>query len=173
MARIKIANARLSFPSLFRKASFQEGQEGKYEATLIVPKKGNEAWKKEVDAIIEEGIKEAKLGKVSSDKKFIKDGDEDFDLEKYPEYENSWIVKASNNKRPTTIAKDKTPVVEEDELFYAGCYVNASIEPWYQNNSYGKRVNANLLGVQFSKDGEPFGAGAVDVTDDFDDIDDL
>ena len=39
-------------------------------------------------------------------------------------------------------------------------------------NSFGKRINANLYGVQFVKDGEAFGMGPVDVTDDFDDLSD-
>jgi hypothetical protein len=41
---------------------------------------------------------------------------------------------------------------------------------WTQNNSYGKRVNANLLGVQFYKDGEPFAAGEIAGDDDFEDF---
>ena len=63
-----------------------------------------------------------------------------------------------------------TAVVEEDNIIYGGCYVNASISFWGQNNKWGKRVNANLYGIQFSKDGEPFGLGPVDVSEDFDDI---
>ena len=35
--QIIIKNARLSFPSLFKKASF-EGKEGKFEATFLIPK---------------------------------------------------------------------------------------------------------------------------------------
>jgi hypothetical protein len=37
----------------------------------------------------------------------------------------------------------------------------------------GQRVLCNLYGVQFLKDGEPFGAGDVDVTEEFDDLDDI
>ena len=37
MAKIKLNNVRLSFPSLFHKASFQ-GSEGKYEATFLLSK---------------------------------------------------------------------------------------------------------------------------------------
>lgn len=170
MAKIKVTNARLSFPSLFKKAVFEDGQgEGKFEATFIIPKKGNEAWYKSVTQQIDAAKKEAKTEKIPSDKLFIKDGD-DFDMEKYPEYADSWIVKAANSKRPTTIDRDKTTVVEADELFYAGCYVNGIIEPWVQNNKYGKRVNANLLGVQFVKHGEPFGDAKVASVDDFDEV---
>jgi len=167
MATIKIQNARLSFPSLFKKASFDGTTEGKYEATLLFPKSD----KKTYDAIMKviDEAKALKKTKVGADKIFIKDGD-DID---YDGYEGMWAVKASNNKRPTVINRDKTPVTEDDEIFYAGCYVNAIIEPWVQDNQFGKRVNSNLLGVQFVKDGEPFGDGGTKVTeDDFDDIED-
>jgi hypothetical protein len=62
-------------------------------------------------------------------------------------------------------------LTEDDNVVYAGCYVNAIITLWVQNNSYGKRVNAQLDGVQFAKDGEPFGAGGIDA-DEFDLLDD-
>jgi len=164
MANIKIPNARLSFPSLFQKAEFN-GQVGKYEATLLFPKSDTKTY----DAImagIEATKKDAKI-KVGADKLCIKDGD---DIE-YDGYAGHWAVKASNGKRPTVINRDKTPLVEEDEVVYAGCYVNAIIDFWGQNNSYGKRVNANLLGIQFFKDGEAFGDGGKTAdADEFDDI---
>jgi hypothetical protein len=39
---------------------------------------------------------------------------------------------------------------------------------WIQNNRYGKRCNANLIGVQFVADDEAFGEGRInkDVVDD-------
>jgi hypothetical protein len=167
MSKIKIANGRLSFPSLFKKASFNGSDDGKYEATILFPKSDTETYDKIMDAI--EQCKKDNKVKVPSDKTFIKDGDE----VDYDGYEGMWAVKASNKVRPTVVDRQRTPLVEEDNIIYAGCYVNVFIEPWAQNNSYGKRVNANLLGVQFVKDGEPFGDGAkVASTDDFDEIDD-
>jgi len=181
MATIKIQNARLSFPSLFRKSVFEGSTDGKYEATFIIPKEGKGHLKiagKEVTGealmgFIDQYAKDNKLGKLSRERLFVKDGDDLFDLDKYPEYEGHWVIKGSNTKRPTVLNRDRTPVTEDDEVFYAGCYVNAIIEPWAQNNNFGKRVNSNLLGVQFVKDGEPFGDGGTKVTeDDFDDIED-
>jgi hypothetical protein len=55
--RIKLKNVRLSFPSLFKKATF-EGVETKYEATFIIDKsdkKTIEAIKAEINNLIEEG----------------------------------------------------------------------------------------------------------------------
>ena len=162
--RVTIPNARLSFPSLFTKSSFQ-GKEGKYEGTFLFPKTDTKTYKK-VIAAIEATREEGKLGKVPASKLCILDGDE---IE-YDGYEGMWAVKATNSKRPTVINRDKSPIVEDDDIIYAGCYVNAIISPWAQNNDFGKRVNANLLGVQFVKDGEPFGDAVVANADDFDEV---
>jgi len=60
-------------------------------------------------------------------------------------------------------------LTENDNRIYAGCYVNAIVVLWAQNNNYGKRINANLLGVQFVADGSPFGDGGTSAgVDDFD-----
>ena len=168
--KIKIQNARLSFPSLFRKASFN-GVETKYEATLLLNKQDHA----EVIASIQKAIKEKitvdlKGAKLGADKLCLRDGD---DVE-YDGYAGHMSLKASNKKRPTVIGRDKAPVTEDDNIIYGGCYVNAIITLWAQNNSYGKRVNAQLDGVQFVRDGEPFGDGgiSVDQFDGFDDGDD-
>jgi len=166
MAKIKL-QGRLSFPNIFERASF-EGQEGKYEATILFPKSDTETYDK-IIAAIEQCKKENKNTKVPAAKYFIQDGDE----KEYDGYEGMWAVKAGNDKRPTVLNRDKTPLVKEDEVLYAGCYVNAIIEPWSQNNKWGKRINANLLGIQFVKDGEEFGDGAkVAGADEFDDLED-
>lgn len=166
--KIKIQNARLSFPSLFRKASFN-GVETKYEATLLLNKQDHA----EVIASIQKAIKEKitvdlKGAKLGADKLCLRDGD---DVE-YDGYAGHMSLKASNKKRPTVIGRDKAPVTEDDNIIYGGCYVNAIIELWAQNNEYGKRVNANLLGVQFVRDGEPFASGETVGADDFDDLSD-
>ena len=165
---ILIPNARLSFPSLFKKTSFQgTGANEKFEATFLFPKTDKKTYKALIDAI-EECKTEAKLGKLSPQKICIKDGDES----EYDGYEGMWSVKATNSKRPTVLNRDKTPLTEEDEVIYAGCYVDAIVAPWAQDNEFGKRVNANLLGVRFVKDGEPFGDAVVASADDFDDLED-
>ena len=166
MSKMMLKNVRLSFPSIFKKAEF-DGNVGKFEATFLIDK-ADEKTKAMLDDAIAAAIAEAKV-KVPSDKRCLKDGDES----EYDGYEAHWSFKAASSKRPTVIDRDKTPVVEEDEKLYAGCYVNAVVDLWIQNNKFGKRVNANLYGVQFVKDGEPFGLGATDVSEDFDDLDDL
>ncbi len=165
--KFKLKNVRLSFPSIFKRSEFN-GQEGKFEATFLINKEQQKDLIKEIEAKIALIQKDNKA-KVSPDKICFKDGD----FVDYDGYEGHMSIKAGANRRPTVIDRDKTPLVEDDGKPYAGCYVNAVLELWYQDNSYGKRVNCNLLGIQFSKDGDSFGAGDTDVTDDFDDEDDM
>ena len=167
MAKIKLQNVRLSFPSLFKRAQF-DGKETKFEATFLLNKDEQADQIEALEAAIEEAIKEANI-KVPKDKRALRDGDD----AEYDGYEGCMSLKCSSNKRPTVIDRDKTPLAEYDDVIYAGCYVNAIVDFWVQNNGYGKRVNANVYGVQFVKDGEAFGSGPVDVTDDFDDLEDL
>jgi hypothetical protein len=167
--KIALKNVRLSFPSLFHKATF-EGVETKYEATLLLDKDDHADAIKDIRSQMQAGIK-AKLdgAKLGADKLCLKDGaDSDYDG-----YGNAWTLKAANAKRPLVIDRDKSPLTEDDNRIYSGCYVNASVELWYQKNAYGKRVNANLLGIQFFKDGEAFGEGGTTASgDDFDAFDD-
>ena len=155
---IKIPAARLSFPSLFQMASFNGESTGKYEATFILDKKDHAKQIAEIEAEIARMQKDLKV-KLAADKICLKDGD---DMDR-PEYAGKMTIKASTKKRPLVVNRDKTPIVEDDNIIYAGCYVNAILTLWAQNNAYGKRINAQLDGVQFVRDGEPFGDGGVSV----------
>lgn len=167
MANIKLKNVRLSFPSLFRKAVFN-GEETKYEGTFLLNKTEHAETIKSIEAEIASMLKEHKA-KLSADKICFKDGD---NIE-YDGYADCMTIKASSAKRPLVIGKDKTPLTEDDNVIYSGCYVNAIISLWWQDNSYGKRVNASLEAVQFHKDGQPFGDGGSKASvDDFDIIED-
>ena len=164
MAKLMLKNVRLSFPNLFKRASFQ-GEEGKFEATFLLPKSDTKAYDK-IIMEIENALIAAKV-KIPKDKWFIKDGD---DIE-YDGYEGCWAIKASNNQRPLLIDSDKSQLSEDDGKLYAGSYVNAQIDIWIMNNSWGKRVLANVYGVQHSKDGEQFGMKTTSDVDDFDAFD--
>lgn len=47
---------------------------------------------------------------------------------------------------------------------YGGCYVNAAVKPWFQENQHGYGVRCELVAVQFLRDGEPFGEGHIDAS---------
>lgn len=165
MAKIKIKNVRLSFPSLFRTEKFGEEDTGKYAATFILDKSEHADLIEKIKAAIAKLMKEELKSKIPADKICLKDGDESA----RPEYEGAYTIKASTKKRPLVIDRDRSPIAEEDEKIYSGCYVNAIVTLWAQNNQYGKRINAQLDGVQFYRDGEPFGEGGISV-DEFDEF---
>lgn len=171
MSKIKMQNVRLSFPSLFRHATFGGESTDKFEATFILDKTDHKDLIKQIEKEIKALTKEKFKGKVLPDDKIcLKDGDDTDRVE----FQGKMTIKASTKKRPLVLDRDKSPLVEEDEVVYAGCYVNGLVSLWPQDNQYGKRINAQLDGIQFKKDGEPFGdAGAsADEFDAFDDDDD-
>jgi hypothetical protein len=99
----------------------------------------------------------------------IKDGDTKAD---YDGFEGNRFVSTRADKRPGVYDRDKSVLVAADGRPYSGCYANVMVEIWAQDNSYGKRINAQLLGVQFSRDGDSFGGGAQAAkADDFPDLD--
>lgn len=175
---LRIDNVRASYPHLFRpfKGKGKDGKEdktAKYSIKLILPKSTHGPAKDLCVQRLNELLKENKLDKMASDKKFIRNGD---DLAE-DAYANAFVISASETKRPDLRDRDKRKLTDADEeLLYGGCYVNALIRPWFQNHQeYGKRVNAGISAVQFAADGEPFGTGRItskDVDDSFDDIDD-
>lgn len=171
---IKIMNVRFSYPHL-RKAYKGKGDQGepKFGVVGLLNKKTHKAAKELIEDRIAEILKENKVKSLGSDKKFLRDGDE---TDK-PENEGNWIVSARETRRPSLRDEDKEIVDPDDadEVFYGGCYGSMLIRPWYQNNDFGKRVNAGLSAVRKSRDGEAFGEGRItdeEVDEAFDDDDD-
>lgn len=169
MSKLKLGNVRLSFPSLFRTGTFGGESTGKYEATFILDKVEHKDLIAQIKQQIESLCAESKI-KAPADKLCLRDGDES----DRPEMAGKYSIKASTKKRPLVIDRNKSPIAEDDNVIYAGCYVNAIVSLWAQDNKWGKRINAQLDGVQFVRDGEPFGDGGVDSSafDAFGDSDD-
>ncbi len=175
---VRLERVRLSYPALFRPKAFEgsdrdDDSGAKYQASFIIDPDTPHG-KKALDAC-EDAIDEAKFAKWGNKQPRLNDDKlalrNDKDSE---EYDGMWYVSSSNTKRPKVLDRDRSPLTEEDGVIYGGCYVNAIVRFWAQDNKYGKRVNASLEGVQFVKDGESFGApplsdDAFDVVEDDDD----
>ena len=166
MSKIKLKNVRLSFPSLFNRASF-DGQETKFEATLLLDKETQADQIAVIDKAIDDLLKEKfPKGAPRSVKRtcFVDGSTKD-----YSGYENAYAFKGTNNTRPTVINRDRSPIVEADNVLYAGCYVNAIVDLWFSDHiKGGKQILGNIKGIQFSKDGEQFGVDTTSSCDDFD-----
>lgn len=174
---IKIMNVRFSYPHLRKPYAGKKGKgdqgEPKFGIVAMLDKKTHKEAKRLIDDRIDEILKEAKVKALAADKKFIRDGDE----HENADYEGHWIVSARESRRPSLRDEDKEIVDPEnaDEVFYGGCYGSVLIRPWWQNNDFGKRVNAGLTAVRKSRDGEAFGEGRIsdeEVDEAFDDDDD-
>jgi len=171
--KLKLENVRLAFPTLFEAKTVNgEGKPAFSASFLLAPDDPQVAT---IEAAIEAVAKEkwgAKADVVlkqmrAQDKVCLHDGDLKANYDGFP---GSLYVSARTAVRPLVIDKDKSPLAEQDGKPYAGCYVNASIELWPQDNNYGKRINASLRGVQFLRDGDAFAGGAPADESEFDDI---
>jgi hypothetical protein len=171
--KIALANVRLAFPVLFEAKTVNGEGEPAFSASFLIPpdhpavKQINDA----AETIGKEkwGAKwpQVKKEMVAKDRLPLHDGDA---KSSYTGFEGMMYVSARNKTRPLVIDRDKSPLNQSDGRPYAGCYVNASIELWAQDNNYGKRINASLRGVQFFKDGEAFAGGGAASDDEFEDL---
>lgn len=178
--RYLLKNVRLSFPYLFEPDE-QEGDDGKvkksYRAALLLPKSTHKPVAQKLNRLISE-LCEEEYGnpKISADRKFLRDGDE-ADTE---DHHGHWVVSVRETRRPTLVDRERSPTVEEDELLYAGAWVNVVIRPWAQNgksmkkkNKFGKRINCGFDIVQFvDHDDNLAGNSRPDVDDVLDELDD-
>ena len=161
MSKMFLNEVRLSFPSLWSTEKYNGTDTGKYAATFLMPKDSKVG--KDVAQAIKDAMKE--VG-AKADKTPLRDGDK----VEYDGYAGMWALKANTKKRPVVIDRTKSPITEDDDVIYAGCYVNASVEIYTMDGQYGKRVGSQLNGVQFVKNGDSFGGGG-NAMDDFDAID--
>lgn len=177
--RVMLKNCRLAFPALFEpKATVDsDGKPGKprYTAVLIIPKDHPQV--KEVKSAIRHAAEtkwgakgESILKQLSGkDRLALHDGDTKAE---YDGFEGNLFISAASQEgtRPTVIDANRSPLTARDGRPYAGCYVNASIEFYAQDNQFGKRVNAQIRGVQFYRDGDAFSAGRPADADEFEDV---
>jgi Protein of unknown function (DUF2815) len=174
--KIMLKNARLAFPNLFSARAGQDGGEAKFGASLILDPKNpaiaelnaaftkiaKEKWADKGETILK-GLK-------AQDRLCLHDG---ATKASYQGFEGNMYVSASSKLRPSVFDRTRTPLTAEDGKPYSGCYVNASIELWAQDSKqYGKRINAQLRGVQFVADGDAFAAGQSASEEEFEDLGD-
>lgn len=151
---IKLNDVRLSYPSLFRKTVHPKaGPDAKpmYQATFILDKDQHASEIKLINERINQLIEENRAPK-NKIRICFKDGDD----EDREEYKNKYILTTKNSNAFPIVGKDgKTPVHENENIFYGGCYVSAYISLYfYDKVSMG--ISSNLQAIQFRKDGPSF-----------------
>jgi len=191
--KLYLKGARLSFPHVFEAKAGPNGGKAKFSIASIIEKttlafageakpdsatgkaagyqwdKPTLAFSKAIMAVATEKWG-AKAGEIVQQLKAqnrlpLHDGNE---KPATPGYAGSFFCNASSDIAPGVRHKQTGAQLKaSDGVIYAGCYGDVIIDVWAQDNQFGKRVNASLLGVEFSHDGERLAGGAVASEDDY------
>lgn len=171
--KVVTGKVRLSYVHLFEPHASFENQDKKYSTVILVPKSDT----KTVQAIqaaqrvaLENG-KSSKFGGAipKNWKNTFRDGDEEGDLEKNPEYAGHWFMTVSNKTKPGVVDQNVQPILDSTEV-YSGCYARVSINAFPFSASGNKGVSFGLNHVQKLADGEPLGS-ITKAEDDFGPVD--
>lgn len=169
-----VKGARLAFPNLWVAQEYEPGDgKPRYSATLLIPK--NDPQLAAIDAIglklfkqqfkEKEGVILFNATKTDSKKTCFADGDTKV-LDGYAGCMALTAHRAAKDGKPKVLARDaETPLLPADGKPYPGCYVNAKILFWAQDNKHGKALRATLEVIQFVRDGEAFSGAAAATTD--------
>lgn len=167
---LRIDNLIASYPHVDEPWAKNEKDKPKFSITGLGDKETHAEAKKFCVEIIDELLAEKKMGKIGAEHKFIRNGDDSGK----DENEGRWIIKASENaNRRPPVRDQRGNLIDQKKIadtIYPGCIVNILIRPWAQNNEHGKKINANLIGVQFVRDGERLGEAPIDDEDAWDEI---
>jgi hypothetical protein len=167
-----LKDVRIAFPKLWVPEAVKGGKPA-YSATFLI----NPVTQADQIAAIKAAIREVAVQKWSTsagdilnslmvqDKICLHDGNKKFDTAGKPlnGYVDMMYLTARRRESdgiPGVFdANPKIILTEKDGRPYGGCYVNASVEFWCQDDKeYGRRVNATLIGIQYFRSGESFGS---------------
>lgn len=172
--KVITGKVRLSYCHLFEAFSSFEGAAAKFSTVILVPKTDKSTIKKikaAQQAALEQGKSTKFNGSIPKNwKNTFRDGDEEADLEKNPEYEGHYFMTISNNTKPGVVDQHVQPVMDASEV-YSGCYARVSMNAFPFSASGNKGVSFGLNHVQKIEDGEPFGNFSK-AENDFDPIED-
>lgn len=179
MPKIRLDNARGAFLALFEPQAIGDGEPAYGGRIIIDP--ANKKMVAAIDAAIKQaaydqpkwkGKEEAILAKIIRDGNccFLKQDYTDKNGDPYAGFEGMYSLGTRSKVKPLVIDRDRSPLVASDGRPYSGCYNNWSLEIWAQDNSFGRRINCQLKGVQFYRDGDSFSGGTPASQDDFEDL---
>jgi hypothetical protein len=175
IGRILLKDVRLAFPNLWEPTTVNGEGKPRYSATLLMAQDHPqvEEIKRKIESIAKDKWRDKAAsilaGLYKTDKVALHDGDT---KAQYDGFSGNLFVAsaAQENAAPTVVDRDRSPLSQRSGRPYAGCYVNASLEFWAQDNAYGKRINCTLRGIQFYADGDSFSAGRPADSDEFEDV---
>lgn len=170
--KVVTGKVRLSYAHLFEPFSNIDGQEPKYSVVILIPKSDKATIKKLRDAqqaALQNGKERIFGGRVPQNwRDTLRDGDEEADLERNPEYEGHMFMSVSSKTKPGIVDRDVQPILDSTEI-YSGCYARVSINAFPYNVSGNRGVSFGLNHVQKLEDGDFLG-GRSKAEDDFEPV---
>lgn len=171
--KVITGKVRISYEHLLTAHSAFEKQEPRYSCVLLIPKSDRKTLRDlraAQKAALENGRSTKFNGSIPKNwKDTIRDGDEEMDLEKNPEYKGMYFMTVANTTRPGIVGPDLSPLTTSDEV-YSGMYARASLTAYAFNVQGNKGVSFGLNHIQKLADGEPF-SGRSKAEDDFEEWD--
>jgi hypothetical protein len=174
-----LRNVRLAFPALFEPRVDADTGRKSYGCALILPidhpqiEEINKAMDLAGQGKWADKWPATKKGLEKQDRMALHDGDI---KAKFDGYAGNLFINANSNEStpPTVVDQSRNPLKRASGKPYPGCYVNASIEFWAQKDhpKGGSRINAQLRGIQFLRDGDSFSAGRPADADEFEEVTD-
>lgn len=177
--KVMVSNVRIAFPELFQPKAFQDSEPA-FSAVLAVDpankvnvsmlddamaQAAKDKWGDRAPGILKDLVSKGRVGFVKAPK--TTSGGEVLDG-----FDGMFTLstRSKPNQPPLILDRDRTKLTTDTGRIYGGCYVNASVSCWAQDNQFGKRINFQLLGVQFVRDGDAFTGGGRATPDDFADV---
>lgn len=188
--RILLRDVRLAFPSLWKASKPKGQQEGEaaFSGSFLIPPNHKQSFDPKqpnkkvatidhLKTVVFKELAAAKWGPKgaailkaleAADKTCLHNGDA---KSEYEGFEGNFFISARSKVRPSVFDQQRQELTEADGKPYSGCQVNVSFEFWAQENGFGKRINAQLRGVQFHSDNDAFAGGSrPSDADEFDEI---
>lgn len=158
---ILVADVRASYPHLDAPWAKKSSDTPAYSLTGILPTKTHQPAIYLLLGYCEEILEEHNKGKdIKDDLKFIRDGAPT----KKAEYEGAWIIATRETEKPTVLHPDKSEMDSPAEIkreVKPGYFVDMLIQPWFQDNEHGKRINASLRAVRLRREGPLIAEGGI------------
>ena len=172
---VLVSDVRISYPHLDAAWSKKADETKKFSGVGILPVATHQPAIDLLLEVVQDILKEHNKGKDIADKDiFVRDGKPT----KKPEYAGAWTINASETEKPTVLHPDKSEMESPSEIkseIKAGYYTDMLIQPWWQDNEHGKRVNASLRAVRLRREGPVIAEGGIskdEAISSFDDDDD-
>jgi hypothetical protein len=180
--KILLKNVRLAFANIFEPAALPSDptnlaygakfpipqdhpQVKEIEAAMLAEAKAE--WKDKGQAVFDNMTKTGRKPDVP----FVKAPYTNIDGAVYDGFQGAFTLSARNGGKvplkPTAFDAQNHLVSQADGVVYPGCYVDASIEIYAVDNTFGRRLSCSLRGIRKVADGDAFGGGTKASAEEF------